>query len=71
MAQMTQERLDAIKATFPWTKHIRQLDGRIGGIVQVIDRNGNEVPIFDMTDFLEVLTLKMAQQRSPEPEQTE
>lgn len=61
---MTPERLEAIKATFPWQTHVQNV-GNVGGIVKVIDRNGNEVPIFDMTDFLGVVTLKMA----PKPEQ--
>lgn len=55
---MTPERLAELKKTFPWTTHVTQR-GK-SGIVQLIDCNGQEVPLFDMTGFLEVVTLKMA-----------
>jgi hypothetical protein len=55
---MTQEDYAAIQATFPWTSH-KRVTG-IGGLIQVIDRYGNEVPIFTLTDFLSVITAKLA-----------
>lgn len=55
---MDQVEFEKLKATFPWTE--RTLQTRSGGLVQVIDRNGNEVPLFTMTRFLEMITLKLA-----------
>ena len=55
---MTPEKLGEIKKTFPWRTQMVQR-GKTS-LVQVIDCNGQEVPIFDMTGFLEVVTLKMA-----------
>ncbi len=60
--RMNAKQLEALKTTFPWRTEVQQV-GAIGGLVKMFDRNGNEVPIFDMTGFLEVVTLKMA----PEP----
>lgn len=57
---------DEVRKTFPWTERITPtLKG--GGWVQVIDRNGNEVPLFTMTNFLTMITTKLASQ---EPEKT-
>lgn len=55
---MDQAEFDKIKATFPWTE--RTFQTRSGGIVQVIDRNGQEVPLFTMTAFLKLITNKLA-----------
>lgn len=55
---MDQVEFEKLKATFPWTE--RTLQTRSGGLVQVIDRNGNEVSLFTMTRFLEMITLKLA-----------
>lgn len=55
---MDQAEFEQIKATFPWTERVFQT--RSGGIVQVIDCNGNEVPLFTMTRFLEMITRKLA-----------
>lgn len=55
---MDQAEFDKLKATFPWVE--RTLQTRNGGLVQVIDANGNEVPLFVMTRFLEMITAKMA-----------
>lgn len=55
---MTQTEFEKIKATFPWTE--RTFQTRSSCVVQVIDRNGNEVPLFVMTAFLEVITHKLA-----------
>lgn len=63
---MTAERLEALKQTFPWRTVVQRV-GAVGGIVRLFDRNGNEVPIFDMTGFLEVVTLKMAPKPTTEP----
>lgn len=56
---MDQAEFDCVKNTFPW--HERTLQTKAGGLVQVIDRFGQEVPIFTMTRFLVLITNKMAQ----------
>ena len=55
---MSPVEFEKLKATFPWTE--RTLPTRSGGLVQVIDANGQEVPIFTMTRFLEMITKKLA-----------
>lgn len=55
---MEQVEYEAIKATFPWTERTQVIHGR-GGFVQVIDKNGNEVPLFTMTKFLGMITRKL------------
>ena len=55
---MGQTEFEQLKATFPWTE--RTIPTRVGGVVQVIDRNGQEVPLFTMTRFLEMITNKLA-----------
>lgn len=55
---MDQVEFEKLKATFPWTE--RTIPTRAGGLVQVIDRNGQEVPLFTMTRFLEMITNKLA-----------
>lgn len=62
---MNQSEFEAIKATFPWTERILPT-GR-GGLVQMIDRNGVEVPLFTITKLLMLLTQKM--QPAPAPQQ--
>lgn len=66
--QMTAKQLEAIKATFPWRTEVVQMHP-IGGLVKLIDRNGDEVPIFNMTGFLEVVTQKMARNLASDSEQ--
>jgi hypothetical protein len=51
---------DEVRKTFPWTERI--VPTVKGGLVQVIDRNGQEVSIFVMTKFLEMITVKLAPQ---------
>lgn len=55
---MDQKEFDALKATFPWTERLIQTG--MGGLVQVIDNRGQEVPVFTMTRFLEMITQKLA-----------
>lgn len=54
---MTEQQFKELQATFPWTTRI--LPTGAGGLVQMIDRNGQEVPLFAMTDLLQVLTRKL------------
>lgn len=61
---MNQAEFDKIKATFPWTERVYQT--RSGGVVQVIDRNGEEVPLFTITAFLEMITAKLAPKEAGE-----
>lgn len=55
---MDQAEFDKIKAGFPWTERVVSVNG-IGGIVQVLDNAGYEVPLFTMTRFLEMITRKL------------
>lgn len=66
-SDMKAAEFDEVRKTFPWTERI--IPTVKGGLVQVIDRNGQEVPIFTMTKFLEMITVKLAQQ--PEPEKAD
>lgn len=50
---------EEVRKTFPWTERITPTL-RGGGLVQVIDCNGNEVPLFIMTKFLSMITVKLA-----------
>jgi len=56
---MDQAEFEKIKVTFPWTERILTPPIGPGGLVQVIDRNGFEVPLFTMTRFLEMITRKL------------
>lgn len=56
---MTPEQYEEVKATFPWTHRVHPT--RSGGLVQVIDRTGAEVPLFAMCAFLDMITGKIAQ----------
>jgi hypothetical protein len=70
---MNQPEYDAVRATFPWSERVFSTPK--GGIVQVIDRNGNEVPLFTMTKFLTFITIRLAQANEaptpPQPATTE
>ena len=54
---MTEEQFKAMQATFPWTTQIQPTGA--GGLVRMIDRNGQEVGLFAMTDFLQFITRKL------------
>lgn len=53
-----------IQATFPWTERV--IPSGLGGVVQVIDRNGEEVPLFTMTAFLHFITKKLEPKEKPD-----
>lgn len=54
MAQ-AQVSMDELKKTMPWREVIHP-----NGLVQMIDRNGAEVPLFVMTGFMQSVTAHMA-----------
>ena len=54
---MSDEQFKELQATFPWTTRV--VPTGVGGLVQMIDRNNQEVPLFAMTDLLQVLTRKL------------
>lgn len=54
---MTDEEFKKLQTTFPWTTQI--LHSPVAGLVRMIDRNGQEVPLFAMTDVLQLLTRKL------------
>jgi hypothetical protein len=60
---MSDEEFKALQATFPWT-HVVHPSG-LGGHVRVLNRHGQEVPIFDMIAFLELITRKLEPKESP------
>lgn len=62
---MDQTEFETIQATFPWTERILNING-MGGLIQVIDRNGNEVPILTMTKFLQMITRRLEQKQQPQ-----
>lgn len=55
---MNEQEFKALKATMPWHEQVFQTPR--GGIVQVIDNQGREVPLFTMTRFLAMITEKLA-----------
>lgn len=64
---MNTEEFAALKATMPWTERV--LHTPRGGLIQIIDKNGVEVPLFTMTRFLAMITAKLAQPTTqPTPE---
>jgi hypothetical protein len=60
---MTDEQFKQLQATFPWTHTVRP--SGLGGHVQVINRFGQEVPLFDMIAFLEMITRKLEAKEAP------
>jgi len=55
---MTQEELDAITSTFPWTE--QRVITPHGGLIRMLDKNGNEVSLLAMTAFLQFISRKVA-----------
>jgi len=53
---MDKKQYDELRATFPW-----QEQTFANGLVQVIDRNGKEVPLFTVLNFVKFITLKLEQ----------
>lgn len=58
---MNEQELKSLKATMPWREQVFQTPR--GGLVQVIDRFGNEVPLFTLTRFVTLVTAKLAQEK--------
>lgn len=56
---MSDDEFKALKATMPW--HERLVSTRQGGVVQIIDNRGAEVPLFTITAFLAMITARLAQ----------
>lgn len=56
-------RFEALKATMPWT---HQVGGhpQIGGLVRVVNNQGQEVDLFDMMFVLDVVTARLAKQEN-------
>jgi hypothetical protein len=57
---MNDEQFKQLQSTFPWTTQV--IPTNVGGLVQMIDRYGKEVPLFAITDLLQVLTRKLEKQ---------
>jgi hypothetical protein len=54
---MTDAEFRALRATMPWKERVFQTAR--GGVVQIVDRAGNEVPMFQMTRFLVFITARL------------
>jgi hypothetical protein len=63
---MTEEQFKAIQGTFPWTHTVQP--SSLGGIVRVLNRHGEEVPIFDMVAVLEIISRKLQPKETPNAE---
>lgn len=61
---MTEAEYQALKATMPWTHKI--VGGGFGGQVYVLDKNGEEVPLFDLIKFTEFITAKITAPKAPQ-----
>jgi hypothetical protein len=48
------------RTTFPWTQQLYTIPHKQGGIVQMRNRLGEEVPLFLMLDVIQFLTDRMA-----------
>lgn len=62
---MNQAEYIALRATFPWTERV--IPTKQGGVVQVLDRNGQEVPLFTITKFLSFITTRLIAAPAPAP----
>lgn len=57
---VSDEEFKALKAGMPWREHVFQIPGK-GGIVQILDKNNLEVPLFIIAKFLIMITNKLSQ----------
>jgi hypothetical protein len=57
---MSQISIEELKKTMPWRERVHP-----NGVVQMIDRNGAEVPLFVMTAFMQSVTAHMARDVAP------
>lgn len=65
---MTEPEFQELKSTMPW-QHRSYQTPRGQVIIQVIDNRGQEVPMFTMVEFLEIVTAKMAQKEAANAQQ--
>lgn len=54
---MTEEQFNQLRATMPWREHVTNTQR--GAVIQIIDRNNLEVPLFVMTRFLTYITARL------------
>jgi hypothetical protein len=54
---MSELNLEELKKTMPWQEVVHP-----NGLIQMIDKNGQEVKLLHMTAFLMIVTHKMAAQ---------
>jgi hypothetical protein len=62
---VTPEQFAQAKATMPWTE--RYLQTPRGGLLQILDRNGQEVPFTVMCGVLRIVTQKLARETAAAP----
>jgi hypothetical protein len=65
---MTEQQFEELKNTMPWRTMVHQTNP-LGGLVQMIDRNGAEVPLFAMCEFLNIVTENIAKQRAAQAQE--
>lgn len=61
---MSQVSMEELKKTMPWREIIHP-----NGLVQMIDRNGAEVPLFVMTGFMQAVTAHMVREPAGQTKQ--
>jgi hypothetical protein len=65
---LNEHQLAALKATMPWTERVTTTPQ--GGRLQIVNAQGYEVPLFDMSRFLVTITHKIANEAKKEPAPT-
>lgn len=55
---MNKEHFEQLRATFPW-KHRVIPHPQMGGLIQVINNRGQEVPLMDMVAFLDYISERL------------
>ena len=63
---MTDEQFRAAKSTFPWFQRTYTIPHKQGGIIQVVDKNGVEVQLFEILAVMTLLTTHIANQSTPQ-----
>lgn len=60
---MNKAELDTLKTTMPWRQERLFTPG--GCVIRVIDKNGNEVPITSMVDFVCLVSERFGAETQP------
>jgi hypothetical protein len=60
MQHLTTDQFQALRLTMPWTE--RMINVGRGTVIQIVDKNGAEVPLLTITAFLRYITPRIAAQ---------